>query len=1073
MSVATARTRAFRVVVALALAVVTAAVFAGGALAQGVTTGAVRGHILDEQGQPVVGATVLLVNRETGTRFTTATGAEGSFYLANVVVGLYSMEARSIGYRPMRRDDVTIVLGQVADIEMRLPATAVTLEAINVTGSGENALLSRARTGATAMVTGEAIENLPSLNRSFTDLAKTTPLVNGFSFAGAADRFNAIQVDGGANGDLFGLAASGGSPGGRNDSRPVSMEAIKEYQVLIAPFDVRQGGFTGGLVNAITRSGTNEFHGSAYGFYQSNSLQGRDTAGVKAPDFSKQYYGFSIGGPIIRDRFHFFVSTEWRRSETPFQGIKLNIQPGDTSYHGTSAGLSSTTAERIRNYAINTLGFDPGSPYQPTIPNPDRNIFLKLSGQLGPHTQAEIAYNNVHSNLTVLTHDPFGANPTRLREGYQFSGSGYNNTSDNHSIRARVNSQLMTHLTNEFIGSYYTIHDLRDMPNDVSLMIVGGDSTGAYFGLGGERFSHANLLDQKILELTDNVTWSRANHVFTLGGRYERFKFLNVFFPESKGAWLFPDTTAFFNNAPTRYEHNLPGFYGDSVNGRRDGPIADFVFSQFGLYAQDQWSVSPRFAVTFGVRADFTSLPTPTYNPLIDTTTVTVGPQTGQAFGVRTDSRPTDALLLSPRLGFNYDIHGDRSLLLRGGIGVFSGRTPYVWASNAYTNTGLEQVTLTCTGAQVPAFTIDPAAQPTACVGGGALALPRPSIVYFDKNFKLPQVLRASLGADRQLPWNMVGTVDLLFTHAINQFILEDVNLVAGGFSTGEGNRQLYGTMAGGSTTPRRAMSRANDVLRQFNSNRDYSYSLSFTLNKRFSNNLEFAASYAYSRSYDLISPSSDISNSLLNFSTLDGTFANRHLTQSFFDIPHTVRLSGTTELPYGVRFSLIYTGNSGRPYAYRYNTDVNGDNFSGNDLFYVPLNAQDITLANPADYPKLDAFINSEACLRDQRGHIMRRNSCRNPWVSFVDARVSKTFPTLRGQSIELIANMYNVMALLGIGGENRVTSFNENIPILTRTGYSAALGRGTYTLLLPQREVLQYPASRWKLEFGARYSF
>jgi hypothetical protein len=905
-----------------------------------------------------------------------------------------------------------------------------------------------------------------------------TPLVNNGSVAGQPDRFNAIQVDGGSNGDLFGLAASGGSPGGRNDSRAVSVEAVKEYQVLIAPFDVRQGGFTGGLVNAITRSGTNEFHGSAFGFYQGNSLQGHDTAGVAAPEFSKQYYGFSIGGPIIRDRLHFFVAAELRRSETPFNGVKLNIQPTDTSYHGTSAGLSSTTADRIRQYAISTLGFDPGGFTQPTIPNPDRDIFMKLSGQLGAHTQAELAYNLVHSSLTVLTHDPFGANPTRLREGYQFSASGYNNTSDNHSIRARVNSQFTTHLTNELIASYYTIHDVRETPNNQTLMIVGGDSAGAYFALGAERFSHANLLDQKILEIANNVTWSLPNNIVTVGGRIERFKFLNVFFPESKGAWLFPDTTAFFANAPTRYERALPGYYADSVLGRRDGPVANFVFSQYGLYAQDQMSLAHHLTVTLGLRADFTSLPQPAYNPLIDTTTVTVGPRTGQPFGVKTNTRPTDARLLSPRLGFNYDVHGDASLLLRGGIGIFSGRTPYVWASNAYTNTGLEQVVLTCQRAVVgdtivPAFTTDPANQPTACRTASALALPRPSIVYFDPGFKLPQSLRVALGADHRLPWDMVGTVDLLYNHAINQFLLEDVNLVAGGISTGEGNRQLYGTMSGGSTTPRRAITRANDVLRQFNSNRDYSYSLSFSLNKRFGNGLTFNAGYAYSRSYDLISPSSDISNSLLNFSTLDGTFASRHLTTSFYDTPHSVRLSGTTELPYGFKVSLIYTGNSGRPYAYRYNTDVNGDNFSGNDLFYVPQNAQDISLANPADYAKLDAFINGEKCLRDQRGTIMRRNSCRNPWVSFLDSRVSKVFPTLHGQTVELTANIYNVMALLGIGGENRVTSFNENIPILTRTAYSTALSRGTYTLLLPQRNVLQYPASRWKLEFGARYAF
>ena len=1093
MSVATALARAFRGTCASLAFAAVALLAAGEARAQGVTTGAVRGRVLDQAGQPVPGATLLLVNRENGQRYTGGANAGGTFYVPNVVVGVYSVEARAIGFRPARQPEVQVVLGQQSDVELRLEAAAVEVEGITTVAAADTTELNRSRTGVSSYVSEAMIENLPSLQRNFNDFTRTSSLVNGNSIAGQADRYNALQIDGGSNGDLFGLNGSRGSPGGANDSRPLSVEAVKEFQVLIAPYDVRQGGFTGGLVNAVTRSGTNQFHGAIFGYAQDDALQGKDTAGVAAPEFNRKYYGFSLGGPIIRDRLQFFASAEWRAEDALFNsatgGQVRYISPGDTINFSPTAGLSARTAERLRQYAINSMGFDPGDWGRPSIPNPDRNIFVKLTGQLGSRHQAELAYNNVASNRDVIVHDPFGPNPARIRDGYQFDQSGYHNNSGNHSIRGRLNSQFSNSTTNEVIASIYTINDARKMTNPISLMIIGADSTtggtpAAHFAMGGERFSQANTLDQNILEISDNLTHSIGNHVLTLGGRIEQFKFKNVFFAGSLGNWYFRDTVQFFAGTPERYERALPGVYADSVHGRTDGPIANFTFRQYGLYFQDQITAARGLTLTLGIRADFTGLPAPTYNERLDTMNVVNGPRAGQDFGIKTNQRPTDATLFSPRFGFNYDVHGDRSLFLRGGLGIFSGRTPYVWASNAYVNTGLEQTQLTCDGAVsatggtndlVPAFTFDGANQPTACAGaGGAVALPRAGIVYFDQNFKLPQNFRASVGLDKKLPWDMVGSFDALYTRAINQFALEDVNLVEGGTSVGEGNRKLYGTFgAGSAVVPRRLVTTvANDVLRQFNSNQDYSYALTFQLVKRLQN-MEFQAMYTYSRSYDLMSPTSDISNSLLNFSTLDGTMFNRNLTASFFDQPHSVRLSGTVQLPYQFRVSLFYTGQSGRPYAYRYNTDVNADNFSGNDLFYVPLNAQDISLANPAQWTQLDAFINSEPCLREQRGKIMERNSCRNPWRTFLDARVSKTFPTIRSQNVEFTANIYNVLALLGVGGIIRATSTNENIALLNRTGYSTALGRGIYSLLLPPRNVVQYPDSRWKLEFGARYSF
>ena len=1074
MTVATARNTVFRVGVAFLVSAVLALATVSTAIAQGVTTGAARGRVLDTSGQPVGGASVTFTSLSRGTRYVGATNSDGAFFIANVEVGNYTAEARAIGYRPVRRP-VSISLGRVEEIVLSLEPSTVELAPIQFSGAADNPLASPDRTGTTVTVDRTLIANLPSINRNFADFAASNPLVNstgggtGVSIAGISDRFNNLQIDGGTNGDLFGLASSNGSPGGANNSRPLSIEAVQEYQVLVAPYDIRPGGFTGGLINAVTRSGTNDFHGSAFYSLQNQSLVGPDTTGARnAADFSLAYYGFSLGGPIVRDRLHFFVAAEWRHQTAPFAGLTIGTDPTNGA-DSVGIGITRKTADRVRAIAQG-YGFDPGTADGPTIPTPDQNIFAKLSGQIGASSQAELSFTRVRSSRLQIAHTNGSASATNIRDGYQLGNSGYHVNSATNSVRGRLNTPFGTRYTNEALVSYNFFEDNRAPDTRAPIILVGGDRAGTWLGLGGERFSHDNLLDQHILEISDNLTANFGRHVMTLGGRMSRFDFLNRFWQERLGAWVFADTTAFAAGTPSRYEINLPGSAADPTNGRTDGPIADFAFTEFSLYGQDQFQPTRKLSLTFGLRFDFDALPSPKYNALVDT--VTVG---GAPFGVRTDNQITSAMLISPRLGFNYDVSGDATTIVRGGIGLFSGRTPYVWASNAYTGTGLEQVTLTCTGANVPAFTADPTAQPTACANPGPLTLPRPSIVYFDKSFKLPQNMRMSLGLDRRLPWGIIGSFDGLYTKSIHQFILTDDNVAPTGLTAaGEGNRVMYGTPSGSFVNANRRTTVANQVLRQYNSNKDYSYSLTFQMSKHFRNNSEFSAGYTYSRSYDLMSYSSDISSSLFNFSTLDGTLTDRNVTASWFDIPHSVRLSGTVGLPYGVRFSLFYTGHSGRPYGWTYSSDVNGDGSSGNDMVYVPADSADITLQTPSQWSTLNSFISGQSCLQAQRGNIQHRNSCRNPWVSFLDARVSKSFTTVRGQALELTANVFNVLSLLGLGGRiYSVTGF-ENISMLRRTGYDAANDRGIYSLSLPGTvKFLNANASRWKLELGARYTF
>jgi hypothetical protein len=470
--------------------------------------------------------------------------------------------------------------------------------------------------------------------------------------------------------------------------------------------------------------------------------------------------------------------------------------------------------------------------------------------------------------------------------------------------------------------------------------------------------------------------------------------------------------------------------------------------------------------VTAGLRVDIPSLPAPALNPTLDTSVL----------DINTADFPSGNALWSPRIGFNYDLSGDQTSMLRGGVGVFSGRPPYVWVSNAYTNTGLEQATLVCSGAaNVPTFTIDPDNQPTTCAGGGGATAPIPSIVFFDPDFKFPQNLKVALGLDHQLPWGVVGTFDFVYTKSINQFYISDVNLQGiVDFSVGENGRPLYGTInpANGSTTPALRSTSFRDVLRHRNESQDRALQVTLQAQKRFSDGLEFNVGYTYSRTEDLFSLTSSIASSNYRFTALDGTLENRTLRPSVFDIPHKFTLSGTFAVPYGVRASLIYIRQSGHPFTYVTSNDINGDTFGGNDAVYVPRNASDITLASGSSYATLDAFIESEECLRENRGHVLPRNSCRNNWLTFLDARFVKILPTVSGQSLELTADVFNLPHLISRDwGVIKETSAFETTNLLRATGYDVVNDRGVYSLSTPLRN--RVTSARWRIQLGVKYLF
>ena len=1055
---------------AVVFAVLAAAPAWGRLVAQGVTTAAVAGRFTDEAGSPVPQASVSLINTSNGQSYATTSAEDGRFSFENVQVGgPYTIDVRAIGFEPLHFEGLLLRLGQRFVFDRPLRRSAVQLSGVSVEAR-TNPLLSVARTGAQTFVGESLITRLPTLGRNFTDFISAVPQVvtsevPGASVGGQNNRFNNIQIDGGVNNDVFGLAASG-TPGGQANAHPISVEAIKEYQVLIAPFDVRQGSFAGGLVNAVTKSGTNQLHGSAWGYFQGQSLVGPNLGGHSAGVFHQDQYGFNIGGPIVRDKALFFGSVDVQARGAPFTGQSIGSDSAG-GLDSVNVGIRAATADSVTHVLQQLYGFNPGSFQSPTIGNPDKNIFGKLSLQLAENSQVELSYNYVNAHQDNLTHN---STATGFRDGYQLSSSGYLFTTRTNTARGKWTVQA-GRLSNEMIAGYQRIRDKRQIPNDVPLIFVGGDRpfSGAVpstnIAAGAERFSQDNLLNQDIIEFTDNLTLSRGNHVFTIGTHNEFFHFLNHFFPASLGVWSFRNVDSLVAGHPFRYEIALPL--------RPGGPTADFRVQQYGGYVQDRWAATPRLTLTLGLRADVPVEKAPTFNQQLDS-----------ALGINTGDFPSGNILWSPRLGFNYDVSGDGLTRLRGGAGIFSGRPPYVWMSNAYGNTGREQATLICDGATsgvttdtVPAFTVDPNAQPTHCgVGGAGVSAAAASVVFFDPNFKFPQNMKLSLGLDHQLPFAIVGTFDVLYTKSVNQFYLEDVNLqgTQGGL-VGEGGRVLYGTVgATGSISPLRKSALFRDVIRHHNVSKDWSFQFTGQLEKRFSNRMQFIVGYTYSRVEDLISLTSSIASSNYRFTTLDGTIANRNLRPSDFDIPHKISVTGVFQAPAGFELSMTYIGQSGSHYSYVTQNDVNGDGFGGNDQVYVPIDSADISLQNPADWARLNSYINNEPCLVAARGSLQPRNSCSNPWLNILNARITKVLPSVNGQRIEVSADIFNLLHLVNHDwGVIRTTSDFEEANLINPSGFDAVNQRFIYRLALPQKNRPSTTAQQWRIQLGAKYLF
>ena len=1023
--------------------------------AQGTTEAAVGGRVLGPDSTPVEQATVRVVNASNGEQWQTTTNARGRYSFQYLSIGgPYRIEVRALGFEPTQRDSILLALGQRLTADFTLIPAVLQLEPITVRPPA-GADLGAARTGPAQTISAATIERLPIEGRDYTELARLSPQVTkslngGLSFAGQHDRFNSIQIDGTNNNDPFGKSGSGnGTPGWAVGLNAFTPEAVQELQIVSAPFDVRYGGFAGGLINAVTRSGSNQVEGSILGYLESSDLVGTDETGSRGADFNHREVGLTLGAPIVRDRVAVFVNADLRREVLP-QSVRAPSSDTTGGADSVGVGIRYHTLARFQSL-LRGYGAEPGDFSAGALQATTGNLFAKVTAQLGVNSRLALSHNYGHGNAR----DETGG---RDRGFYALSSAGTENPETINSTRLAWTRIFGTRFSNQLILA--RVDDRRTCHPNSRFPTVSLVEEGSELFAGSALFCRGLETGHTMWEITDNVGMAAGNHQLTFGLHAERIDLVDDVLATPAGVWFFGSLDSL--------ERAEPSGYARAFSTAADSQVA-FRVNQIGLYLQDQWLPTPRVILTAGLRFDVPIAPTAPAQHQVAL----------NELGINTSLTPSGNVLWSPRLGVSYDLSGRGTTVLRGGAGFFAGHPAYIWFRNVYGTAGVRALTLECGEGVVPDFTLDPENQPTDCDEPA----PRPfPLTYFDPDFRYPSTLKVALGADQLLPGGIVGTLDVLYTRGVNTVHMVDVNLVGPvGTAAGEGDRVLYGTInESGDARPSRFTDSLRSILEMRNGSGDRSYSITAQLGKRFSDGTELSGAYTYTDAKDRMSMGRDLGNLNVGSAPVDGTLEQRELRTSFWERPHKITLVGTTDLPLGFRLGLTYIGMSGAAYTYVLLGDPNADGFRpfgdlSNDVVYVPRDAGDITLVEPANFADLDRFIRDEPCLANQRGRLLKRNSCRDPWVHETAARLSKRFGLADRRALEVTADLFNVLSFLDSDwGRVRQTPADAgSVALMNLVGYDALNERGVYEVLEVFRREIDVEASRWRLQLGATLFF
>lgn len=1001
-----------------------------GAFAQGVTTASMDGTIRDANGEALIGANIVAVHQPTGTTYGNATNLDGIFRVPYMKIGgPYTVTVSYTGYEDFVRENVYLDLGQTFKLNVKLQETALELEGVTVTAS-KNAIIDGERDGQSTVVDEELINTVPTLSRSIADFARFNPLASvtedsdgfAFSIAGQNQRYNSIYFDGTVANDAFGLADSG-TDGGQTGISPISLDAIETFTIAAAPFDIRQSGFAGGTVNAVTRSGTNNFEGSAYYLFRNESLAGKEIisdteVGDELTPFTARTYGVRLGGPIVKNKLFFFVNAEIQDDETP--------QPFDFSTYRGDSDLDKV------NEVINTFqdvyGYDVG-----TFDNNTAQLEgLKLLGKLDWTISDKHSLTLRHSYTEAENLEARGSDNNDLRfiNGSEFFVSKTNSTV------LELNSVFNNNTTNRLNIGWKTVRDDRDVFGPAFPQIDLDDlSSGADYTIGGERFSSANLLNQDVLTITNDFSIYKGRHNALIGVNFEYFNAGNLFIRENYGyyRWFNRDGVSgvdrFLAGEPANtFSRSFSQV--DNVTGDDSEAIAAFEQMLLGFYLQDEYQVNDNFKLTGGLRLDLPIWPTdvPLNAPFNNETIPQLEAAGYDLKGARTGTFIGSQVLFSPRLSFNWDVTGDQETQVRGGLGIFTSRLPLVWPGGAYNNYGFNVGGVFARN--VP-FVADPFNQPVGFDDNGNPITqvdvndPTPSgqIDLFAEDFKLPQVFKLNLAVDQKLPWGLIGTLEGIYTKNVNAVRYESINLVPPTRSlegAGPDTRPIFN---GDLIDPTYAFG----TYLASNTDKGYAFNFAATLTKPFTNGFTASLSYSFGDSYSIYDGTSSQNssqqrgyhapleiggfNGSRNGEFINGEYVLGDPQRSTFAQGHRIfgYVSYAKEYAKYFRSSLSINFNAETRgfISYVVGADVeqltNDRGFDFRELFYVPNALNEIPLVETEvdgqtftpeqQWAILDAYIDESTHLSDRRGNYAQRNGEYGPFNFTMDLRFNQDF--------------------------------------------------------------------------------
>ncbi|HEV8196860.1 MAG TPA: TonB-dependent receptor [Gemmatimonadales bacterium] len=977
---------------------------------QGMTTAAVRGTLRMRDGGDPDGTRVTVRNTATGF-VVEAEVRNGRFLVSGLEVGgPYTVALRRIGARPERRDIGMLSLGEPYELHLVLEPAPVRLDSLVV--QSPDAFRSTSVHGGTAATIGDSlVHHLPSLDRNLYDFVRLVPQIStrvgpgfsGISGGGVGFRFNHFLTNGVPERSL-----AGGQPPEFAGGKSLPLEAVGEYQVLLAPFDVRYGDFAGAAVNTVTRAGTNRRHGSLFVQFRNDALARTDTL-----PYQRGLLGFSFSGPVVRDRAHFLIAGEFQRLTSPMAGPYVG-QPASAS---APVPVREADLERLGSI-MQSYGLTAGSGEAVQNRNPLRNVFARLDAALpGLKSRAVLWLSDGESESLFFA---------RQARDTTFALSSQATTSRGHFRTAA----LQVHTArlsggggnNEFFLSRRAISAgsvpaVRQPIVTVTVPAVTGGGTVSLLTGTPVQAQGADARGGNI-DLRDNLTLLLGrSHVASVGVEAEWFRLDPSGLLNSYGTWSFPSLDALQAGLADRFE----------VARDLGGASVPLTGGQYGAYAGDQWQLGERLSLTLGIRMDLLDLHgTPPYNRAVDS-----------IFGRRTDRLPGAHLHFSPRAGFTWTPDGTGRHQLRGGVGIFTGRPPLAWIHTPVRTYGFGSGVLRCTAVQgPPPFEPDPLAPPVSCASGSG-GTPPGDVELLDPHLRMARTLRGVVAGDFRLPGNLVATAEALFTRNLSDFMFVNLNLV-GPQSTDPHGRTLYGTIASnGTASPARRTTAIPSVIELQNVSANHSAQLAARLERHFSGGLSAVAAYTWSRVRDVQTPLRVNNRGVVNWSSraLSGRHEDLRAGISGNDIPHRVILAGTWRAPWPrwtTELSLLYVGESGAPFTYLAwgvggLGDLNADGSNTNDPIYVPRNAidpQEIRFSDPAQGTAFEQFVASTPCLRQQRGRILERNSCREPWSHTSVISLRQRVPLGSG-GLEAQLDLLNPLNLLnGRWGQRRIAA-------------------------------------------------